>query len=222
MLLSMLQKYFETEKRAAASTQTFRRGLIRISVMIARYVNGDSKQVLIAASPMAGTALFISRDAKGHKGIKGTPIEKYVGILVHDHDVTFYNYGLLHQECAQHILRYLVGSMQNEPQLKWNSQMHSLFQKMIHYKNGLGLDDINPGIAAGFEKKGMTKSLKLRVKSTKTNRRVIIIGKDITFIAACSNTKTAFYCSCMTNGFLPTIPSRNGLQGRTRESSGSP
>ncbi len=114
-------------------------------------VNGDSKQVLIAASPITDAALFISRDAKGHKGIIGTPIEKYVGILVHDHDVTFYNYGLIHQECLQHILRYLVGSTQNEPHLKWNGQMHSLLQEMLHYKNGVGSNDFDPDIVSEFE-----------------------------------------------------------------------
>ena len=116
-------------------------------------VNGNSKQVLIVASPITDAVLYISRDAKGHKGVIGTPIERYVGILVHDHDVTFYNYGLLHQECVQHILRYLVGSMQNEPRFKWNSQMHSLFREMVHYKNSLGSDDFDPAVVADFEKR---------------------------------------------------------------------
>ena len=37
----------------------------------------------------------------------------------------------------QHNLRYLKGSMENEPDLKWNKDMHDLLQRMLHYKNGL-------------------------------------------------------------------------------------
>lgn len=116
-------------------------------------VDGKSKQVLIAASPVTNAALFISREAKGHRGIKGTPIEKYVGTMVHDHDTTFYSYGQLHQECMQHNLRYLVGSMQNEQDRKWNQSMHSLIREMLHYKNNLGEKDLDPIVVAEFEKR---------------------------------------------------------------------
>ena len=53
------------------------------------------------------------------------------GILVHDHDRTFYNYGTDHQECLAHVLRYLKGSMDNEPDRTWNKDMHSLVQEMV-------------------------------------------------------------------------------------------
>jgi len=91
-------------------------------------VNGKAKQVLIIASPDADSCLYIARDKKGHKGIEGIPVEEYVGTLVHDHDTTFYRYGLGHQECMQHNLRYLTGSMENEPERKWNKKMHGAFQ----------------------------------------------------------------------------------------------
>lgn len=52
---------------------------------------------------------------KGHEGVKGTVAEDYQGILVHDHDITFYSYGTEHQECLAHVLRYLKDSMDNEP-----------------------------------------------------------------------------------------------------------
>ena len=35
------------------------------------------------------------------------------------------------------VLRYLKGSMENEPERTWNTDMHSLLQEMIHYVNGL-------------------------------------------------------------------------------------
>lgn len=101
-------------------------------------VNGNSAQVLVLASPMTDAALYIAREKKGHEGVKGTALENYVGILVHDHDRTFYSYGTGHQECIQHNCRYLMGSIQNEPELSWNRKMHELFREMLHYKNGLG------------------------------------------------------------------------------------
>ena len=116
-------------------------------------VNGQSAQVLVLASPTADVALYIGREHKGHKGIEGTPLEAYVGTIVHDHDTTFYRYGTRHQECIQHDCRYLIGSEQNEPELEWNKQMHGLLREMLHYRNGLGEKELDASIVAGFEKR---------------------------------------------------------------------
>ncbi len=96
--------------------------------------NGKNAYVYICASP-DGTAMYFARKRKGHEGVKGTPVEDYQGILIHDHDRTFYNYGTAHQECLAHILRYLKDSIDNEPDRTWNSQMRTLIQEMIHYRN---------------------------------------------------------------------------------------
>lgn len=117
-------------------------------------VNGKSAQVLVLASPSADTALYIAREKKGHEGIKGTPLEDYLGIVVHDHDKTFYSYGSGHQECTQHDCRYLIGSRQNEPDFEWNKQMHELFREMLHYRNGLGEnEDLDEAKVREYEKK---------------------------------------------------------------------
>lgn len=105
-------------------------------------VNGQSKQVLIIASPSKDVALYCACDSKGHKGIQGTPLEHYVGTIVHDHDTTFYSYGLAHQECSQHNDRYLTGSEENEPEFQWNKQMHDLLKRMLDYRRNLG--DVPP------------------------------------------------------------------------------
>ena len=55
--------------------------------------------------------------------------------------MTFYKYGSDHQECNAHILRYLKDSIQNEPDRTWSTQMRSLVQEMIHYRNSLGEDE---------------------------------------------------------------------------------
>ena len=115
-------------------------------------VNGDSKQVLIMASPINDASMFMARDSKGHAGIKDSPVENYVGTLVHDHDRTFYGYGIRHQECMQHNERHAIGSEENEKDLKWNKKMHELIKEMIHYKNSIDdNDDLDPIIVSGFE-----------------------------------------------------------------------
>ena len=56
---------------------------------------------------MAAYFFAKSRKFLSAKVTKGTVAEDYQGILVHDHDITFYNYGKDHQECLAHVLRYL-------------------------------------------------------------------------------------------------------------------
>lgn len=68
--------------------------------------NGRSAYVFVCASP-DGRTLYFARETKGHKGVQGTVTEDYQGILVHDHESTFYSYGSAHQECCAHVLRYL-------------------------------------------------------------------------------------------------------------------
>jgi hypothetical protein len=99
-------------------------------------VNGKSAYVFVCAQP-EGLVQYFARERKGHQGVKDSIVEDYQGILIHDHDVTFYNYGVAHQECNAHILRYLKDSMQNEPNLTWNKQMHALIQEIIHYINSI-------------------------------------------------------------------------------------
>ena len=96
--------------------------------------NGKSCYVYVCATP-DGKALYFARRKKGHEGVKRTVAEDYQGILVHDHDITFYNYGADHQECLAHVLRYLKSSIENEPDRTWNKKMHSLIQEMIRFRN---------------------------------------------------------------------------------------
>lgn len=102
-------------------------------------VNGKSAYIFVCATP-DGKALYFAREKKGHKGVTGTPTEDYQGILVHDHEKTFYSYGTNHQECLAHILRYLKDSIDNEADRTWNKKMRSLVQEMIHYRNSLPLE----------------------------------------------------------------------------------
>jgi hypothetical protein len=93
-------------------------------------VNGARKAVILCTDKER--VLFQHLDHKGHDGLSKTPVKDFEGILVHDHDKSFYSYGSAHQECLAHVLRYLVGASENEPGLRWHKQMHALIQKMIH------------------------------------------------------------------------------------------
>lgn len=96
-------------------------------------MNGKPDVFVCATSD--GRAMYFARDKKGHEGVKGTVTETYQGILIHDHEKTFYGYGTGHQECLAHVLRYLKDSIGNEPERSWNQAMHSLIREMIHYRN---------------------------------------------------------------------------------------
>ena len=120
-------------------------------------VNGKNVNVLVCATPTV--VMYFVREHKGHEGIKGSPAEGFLGSMIHDHDVTFYSYGSAHQECLEHVLRYLKNSMDNEPGLKWNQQMRELIREMIHFRNSLdpnesrNPDKVDPEKVEKFEAK---------------------------------------------------------------------
>jgi hypothetical protein len=106
-------------------------------------INGKNLNALVCAN--GNTVQYYAREHKGHEGVRGTALELYQGIAVHDHDRTFYKYGSGHQECNDHPLRYLKGVAENEPGLKWSGLMRNLIQEMIHFGKHLDPEDMrNP------------------------------------------------------------------------------
>ena len=117
-------------------------------------VNGESAYVYVCATPDEQKVLYFAREKKGYEGVKGTVTEDFQGILVHDHEITFYKYGNAHQECLAHVQRYLKDSMENEPSLTWHRKMRELIREMVHYRNE-HTDDahLDPKIVSDFEGK---------------------------------------------------------------------
>ena len=143
-MISRLPKVFskKTEsERKAMFTDLLLSPVMNTDFTAAR-LSGKNVQINICAA--SGKAMYFAREYKGHDGVKGTPVEDYQGIIVHDHDKTFYNYGSGHQECLAHSLRYLKDSMVNEPGLSWNKQMRELLREMIHCRNSIAPDG-SPG-----------------------------------------------------------------------------
>lgn len=93
-------------------------------------VNGSRKAVILCTDKE--NVLYQHTAHKGHDGLSKTPVNNYDGILIHDHDRSYYSYGSNHQECLAHVLRYLIGATENESHLTWHKKMHSFLQKMIH------------------------------------------------------------------------------------------
>ena len=112
-------------------------------------VNGENRNVLVCSNGKA--TMYFAREKKGDEGVRGTPVEEYGGILVHDHESCFFHYGSGHQDCLVHIERRLRDSMENEPGLKWNRRMLELIQEMIHERNQRGEGGIGEEKAAEFE-----------------------------------------------------------------------
>ena len=118
-------------------------------------VNGKNQAVIVCANNTH--AIYFAKAHKGHEGVKGTPVETYQGTLVHDHDKTFYNYGGNHQECLEHIRRYLKDGMLNEPGKHWHGQMRQLINETLGFKKNLdpadnrNPDEIDPESVATFE-----------------------------------------------------------------------
>lgn len=75
--------------------------------------------------------LYFFRPRKGYAGVKNTPIEQTCAILIHDHAVEYYSYGSGHQECLEHVKRYLKRSIEQEPDLTWNIQMYDFIKKLM-------------------------------------------------------------------------------------------
>ena len=84
-------------------------------------VNGA--QYFANVSSNGRDVLYLFRENKGDKGLKGTPVEDYLFTLIHDHDVIYFKYGSAHQKCIVHEQRYVKGSEDNEQELKWNKLM---------------------------------------------------------------------------------------------------
>ncbi len=112
-------------------------------------VNGSNNNVVVCSNGAA--TMYFARENKGHAGIKGTPVETFGGILIHDHEACFYSYGSDHQECMVHIERYLKDSIENEKNLTWSKSMLELIQEMIHENNLAPAEGIADERIAEFE-----------------------------------------------------------------------
>lgn len=92
----------------------------------ATFTRSEGKRSYIYVYATDREALFQASDHKGRKPLTTSPVADHKGVLVHDHDSAYYQFGTHHQECNVHILRYLKGVCENEPERQWAPAMTSL------------------------------------------------------------------------------------------------
>ena len=61
-------------------------------------------------------------------------LPKFVGTLVHDHNIVQYNFGTRHGECNAHILRYLK-AVADFSKHKWSLEMSDCLKEILHQKH---------------------------------------------------------------------------------------
>ena len=96
-------------------------------------INGEKWNIYVTAN--GKDVIYTLSKIKGVEGIKATPLKNYLNAVIHDHDRSYYNEEFSfreHQECLAHIIRYCQDSIDNEPELTWNSRMKEHLQWIIH------------------------------------------------------------------------------------------
>lgn len=60
-------------------------------------------------------------------------MNKFVGILTHDHETALFHFGTDHAECNVHLIRYLTANSENTGH-KWSGKMISLLCEANRYR----------------------------------------------------------------------------------------
>ena len=131
-MICRLSKEF-SEKSAAERDQIFSRlshADVLYSDATVSNINGSRKAVVLCTDE--SDVLYQHSDHKGLEALNNSPIADFNGTIVHDHDISYYRFGSSHQECLAHVLRYLIGAKELEPDLTWHSAMHDHLDYMIH------------------------------------------------------------------------------------------
>lgn len=100
-------------------------------------VTGNGKQNYIRNFSAGDTVVYHAMGGKSIESLKGLDfLERYAGILVHDHETALYHFGTDHAECNVHIIRYLRKNTE-ETGNGWSDEMISLLSGMNKQRKGL-------------------------------------------------------------------------------------
>lgn len=91
----------------------------------ATHVRCNGAQSYVYTFNTADSALFRASARKGKAPLEGSPIDGGSQVVVHDHDTSYYSFGGAHAECNVHVMRYLKGVEENEPERTWAAAMRS-------------------------------------------------------------------------------------------------
>ncbi len=117
-------------------------------------VNGE--QNYIRNFSAGDTVVYHAMDSKSIEALKGLDfLNRYAGILVHDHETALYHFGTEHAECNVHIIRYLRKNTE-ETGNRWSDKMISLLSGMNKQRKELmeqGFDAMPAGMITDYEGK---------------------------------------------------------------------
>lgn len=119
-------------RKCEAEIEAIKKELLSSEVMYtdATVVTVNGKQAYIRNQSIDQAVLYNCMSSKSIKAItENTILEAYNGILVHDHEVSMYSFGVGHGECNAHLLRYLKKNTE-ESKNKWSREMTELFVEM--------------------------------------------------------------------------------------------
>ncbi len=127
----------EFSKKSKEDREELKNQILASGVIHADYTFGrkQGKMSTVLIMTNNDSAVYMSVSAKGNAGVKESGLNTYHGVLVSDHEAAFINLDCLHQECASHTLRYGIGSVENEPNLKWNQLFVDWDRRAIDHWN---------------------------------------------------------------------------------------
>lgn len=125
-------------------------GTIKNSPVInsdATFVRALGKQAYIYTYLSSLGVAYQASSVKGIRPLDESILRDYTGLISHDHDKAYYHFGRGHAECNAHILRYLKGVCENEPDKLWAEMMYNLLlcaNEEIKAARSQGLDALSP------------------------------------------------------------------------------
>jgi hypothetical protein len=114
--------------KAAEEIDAMKARLVTSDVMgsDATYTSASGSRTYAIVFNSGNDALYQAAHTKGLASLVSSPVDGHAGTIVHDHDRSYYNFGTRHAECNVHILRYLKGVCENEPDKTWAPSMRTL------------------------------------------------------------------------------------------------
>lgn len=161
-------------EKAEDAIETIRNKLLDSDVVYtdATSTSMNGKEVYIRNHSTNDAVLYCPMYSKSKSALASTEVlNKFAGILVHDHETVMYHFGTGHSECNAHILRYLKKNSE-ETGNKWSKDMASFLAGINNAKKAAvtagktGFSDVeyerysnryNEIIAEGRKQKGNTR-----------------------------------------------------------------
>jgi hypothetical protein len=122
---------------------------------VVRSEAGKSYTSTVRTHSTEDATFYTVNPRKGMDGIERDGLlPSFFGILSHDHEAKFYNYGTLHSTCGEHLRRELIG-LHVLHMIPWAEDMRALIVGMNAHKNkdlAVGSCACDPELLAAFER----------------------------------------------------------------------